>query len=150
MRGIPQKSIQHPASRKAFSLIEVAIAIGVLALVFGGMLAVFDRGAIAARKTQQQAAAYSLARAVAEEYSNWARLVALTGSTPPTNGTYTNPPNPIFSPPILLNNITYTPQMTISNGPINPTQLKQLNITISWTDGATPRSITLATLKANY
>lgn len=143
-------STLHPAPRKAFSLIEVAIAIGILALVFGGMLAVFDRGAIAARKTQQQAAAYNLARALLEEYSDWGRLIALTGSNPPANETYTNPPNLIFSPPILLNNITYTPQMAISDGPINPAQLKRLEITISWTDGAIARSITIATLKADY
>lgn len=130
-----------------FSLIEVAVAIALLALVFGGTLAVFNQGAIASRKTLQQAAAYGLARAFLEQYSDWNSLDILDGSLDGavTNNTYTNPPAPA-----ALNNITYTPSLTVSDGPINPTQLKRLDITISWTDGVIARSITIAALKADY
>lgn len=130
-----------------FSLIEVAVAIALLALVFGGTLAVFNQGAIASRKTQQQAAAYGLARAFLEQYSDWNSLDILDGSLDGvvTNNTYVNPPAPA-----TLNNIAYTPSLAVSDGPVNPTQLKRLDITISWIDGAIARSITIATLKANY
>lgn len=132
---------------KGFSLIEVAVAIALLALVFGGTLAVFDRGAIASRRTQQQAAAYSLARSFLEQYSDWNSLDILDGSLNGvvTNNTYVNPPAPA-----ALNNIAYTPSLAVSDGPTNPTQLKRLDITVSWTDGAIARSITIATLKADY
>lgn len=130
-----------------FSLIEVAVAIALLALVFGGTLAVFNQGAIASRKTQQQAAAYGLARAFLEQYSDWNSLDILDGilDGAVTNNAYLNPPAPA-----ALNNITYTPSLTVSDGPINPTQLKRLDITISWTDGVIARSITIAALKADY
>ena len=130
-----------------FSLVEVAAAIALLAMVFGGTLAVFNQGAIASRKTQQQAAAYGLARAFLEQYSGWNSLDILDGilDGAVTNNTCLNPPAPA-----ALNNITYTPSLAVSDGPINPTQLKRLDITISWTDGAIARSITIATLKADY
>ena len=132
---------------KGFSLIEVAVAVALLALVFGGTLAVFNQGAIASRKTQQQAAAYSLARAFLEQYSDWNSLDMLDGSLDGavTNNTYMNPPAPATS-----NNILYTPSLTVSDGPINPTQLKRLDITVSWIDGAMARNITITTLKADY
>jgi prepilin-type N-terminal cleavage/methylation domain-containing protein len=135
------------SNRKGFSLIEVAVAISVLGLMFGGMLMVFDRGALASRKTQQQAVAYNLARAFLEQYSNWNGLDGLDGAFDGvvTNNTYTNPPLPA-----TINNIVYIPSLAVSDGPINPTQLKQLDITISWTDGAVARNVTLSTLKANY
>lgn len=146
--------IKYPISRKSFSLIEVAVAIALLALVFGGMLAVFDRGAIAARKTQQQAAAYNLARGILEEYSRWTRIDTLDGTAGSvTNGIYTDDlsiPNPDSLSPLSLNNITYAPSLAVLGGPINPDQLKRLDITIFWTDGAIARSITIATLKADY
>lgn len=132
-------------TRKAFSLIEVAIAIAVLALVFGGTLAVFDRGAAASRKTKQQAAAYNLARATLEEYSNWTALDGLDGST---DGLVTN--NAYTLPVITLNSVAHTPTLTISDGPISPAQLKLLNATIAWTDGSIARNVSLLTLKANY
>ena len=132
-----------------FSLIEVAIAIAVLALLLARIVEVFNRGAIALRRTQQQAAAYNLARGIMEQYSDWGRLDLLDGIADGalTNGIYSSPPLPL---PVTLNNITYTPSLTISDGPILPVQIKQLDLTISWTDGVTPRSITLAALKADY
>lgn len=133
--------------KTGLSLIEVVIAIAILALISGGMLAVFDQGVVATRRTQQETAANSLARAFLEQYSNWNSLDILDGSSDGivTNNTYTNPPAPA-----AINNITYIPSLTISNGPINPTELKRLVITVSWTDGATPRNMTITTLKANY
>ena len=132
----------RPVTSKGFSLIEVAIAIALLALFFGGMLGIFERGAIASRKTQERTVAHSLARAAFEQYASWSALDGLDGST---DGTVTNGAYALTVS--TLNNITYTPVLTIANGPIFPLQLKQLSLTITWT-GAPP--FTISTLKANY
>ena len=129
---------------KGFSLIEVAIAIVVLGLVAGTVVSVFAAGAKAARKTQQQTVAYNLARAVLEQYSDWTSLDQLDG----LDGIVTNQVN--GRPAVTLNNIIYTPTLTISDGPISPAQLKLLNATIDWTDGSIARNISVSTLKANY
>ena len=124
---------------KGFSLIEVAIALALLALFFGGMLGIFERGAIASRKTQERTVAHSLARAVFEQYASWSALDALSVAPGVTNGIY--PPTAS-----TINNITYTPSLTIADGPIVPTQLKQLSLTIAWSAG----TFTISTLKADY
>ena len=154
-------SRQAGHTKRAFSLIEIAIAIALFALIFGGMLAVFERGAIASKKTQQQAAAYNLARVVLEQYSDWNTLDQLNSAGCATDALVTNtiiPYSPLNQPACLanafsistLNTIAYTPGLAISDGPITPLQLKRLDVTITWTDGVTPKSITLSTLKANY
>ena len=130
----------------AFSIIEVTIAVAVLALVFAGMLAVFHQGAAAAKKTQQQAVAYNVARAALEEYSSWADLDGLDGIT---DGVVTN--NSYARAAVTLNNIIYTPTVTIAAGPVPLTPgLRQITVIISWMDGITARTISVSALKANY
>lgn len=126
---------------KGFSLIEVAIALALLALFFGGMLGIFARGAIASRKTQEHTVAHSLARAAFEQYASWSALDGLDGSTDGvvTNGAYTLTVS-------TINNITYTPVLMITDGPIFPLQLKQLSLTITWAS----ETFTISTLKADY
>jgi len=134
--------------KKGFSLIEVIAALTIMVLILGGMLGILWQGFAAGRNSQQRTVAYNLARQFMEEYSDWVRLTARAGN-PPVNGSYTNPPNPV-----IINNITYTPILTISDGPCVPgmpfcppnTELKQLNVTVSW--GI--ESYTLTTFKANY
>lgn len=126
---------------KGFSLIEVAIALALLALFFGGMLGIFERGAIASRKTQERTVAHNLARAAFEQYASWSALDGLDGST---DGVVTNGPYPLTVS--TLNNITYTPVLTIGNGPIVSLQLKQLSLSITWAS----ETFTISTLKADY
>ncbi len=129
-------------SGKGLSLIEVSIAIVVLALVFGGMLAMFKRGFRIGRKSKDLINANAIAREIMEEYSDWNRLVWRTGSDPPAIGSYTDPP---FS--VTRNNTTYTAILDISNGPIPATpSLKQIEVTVTWGG----ESFVLRTLKGNY
>lgn len=128
---------------KSFSLIEVAIALALLALILGGMLEIFNRGFSSARKTRQRAVVYNLARGILEDYSDWDSLDGLDGSVDAvvTNGAYAlNPAT------ITLNNVTYTPVLTISDGPTFPNKLKRTSLTVTWAGG----SFTLNTLKADY
>jgi len=131
--------------KKALSLIEVCVAIVIVAIVLASMLGVFSKGYWHLRKTRTRTVAYNLARGITEQYSNWTALVTIAGS-PPAIGTYTNPPDPV-----ILNNVTYTPSLAISNGPgPDPNRLKRLNITISWVEDGVAKNFTVTTLKANY
>lgn len=121
------------ADIRGFSLIEAAAAIAVLALLSGGVLAVFSQGFNAAKRTRNQAAAASLARAAAEEYLIW-NIV---------NGIYD-------LGDITLNNVVYRRTVQISDYSAFPGQLKRLDAAISWSDGAAARSFTVSALKADY
>ena len=113
-----------------FSLIEVMTAVVLLAMIGGGMLAIFGQGFITANKVQNQTIAYNLARESLEKYSDW--------SSVPGNGTYNEPPGSPFS--------SFTRQVVISDGPIFPTELKQVTVTVSWGS----RSQSFSTLVADF
>lgn len=126
-----------------FSIIEVAIALGILALVLSGAFAVFTRGATSARKTRDSTVMYNLARQALEQYSDWAVI----------------PPNGIYAlPAVTMNNFTYNRSLTVADGPCAglppfPTcpphnSLKQVSVTVSVTPGIA--TFILSTLKANY
>jgi prepilin-type N-terminal cleavage/methylation domain-containing protein len=149
--------------KNGFSLIEVVTAIAIIALISGGAMEILRQGFVAARKTQQEAAAYNLARELMERFSDWNTLDQLDSSGCSANTTVVNtlagnPYSPTNQPlcalnpfnTITLNNIVYTPQLAISDGPIFPEQLKRLEITISWTEGSMTRTFRINTLKANY
>lgn len=106
-----------------------------LALISGGVLAVFSQGFNAAKRTGNQAAAVSLARAAAEEYL----IKELVNKA---NGTYD-------LGDITLNKVVYRRTIQISDYSIYP-GLKRLDAAISWSDGAAARSFTVSTLKAEY
>jgi len=126
--------------KRALTLIEMAISIIVLSLVFVGVVNVFNMGFKAAAKTKQKTAACNIAREVMETYDDWSALVTLAGS-PPSNGTYTTPPDPV-----TLNGVVYTPSVVVSDGPVSPLQLKQIDVTVTWDSD----SITITTLQADY
>ena len=131
---------------KGFSLIEVVAAIAILSLLLGGVLAIFSQGFNAAQRTRNQAVAVNLARALAEEYSNWTKLTELddTPWIPPHNG----PANGVYNPgEINLNNVTYGRTMQISDG---LSGLKRLDAVLSWPEGGTTKNLTISTLKADY
>ena len=138
-----RSKVKHQASKRCFSLIEVSIAVLILALISGGMLEIFFQGFNAAKKSMERTTAYSLARGIIEEYSDWDTLDKLDGTYDGTvtNGVYTNPPNQVS-----LSGVSYTPTLTVADGPIHPDKLKQLTVTVSWGT----ESYTLTTLKADY
>ena len=121
---------------KGFSLIEVVVAIAILALLLGGLLAIFSQGFKVAQRTGHQAVAVNLARAAAEEYSSW-------GMVNITSGVYT-------LGDVNLNNVTYGRTMQIFDHPDFPSQLKRLEVVISWPEGGTTKNLTISTLKADY
>lgn len=141
---------------KGFSLVEIAIAVALLALIFGGMFAVFERGFSAAQKSNQRTVAYSLARRIAEVYSDWGRLDTLDAGTPGvvTTGIYTDDPTEPAATdvlnPLTVNNTFYTPILTISDGPVYPLELKQIVITVSFPTATVVYTCTITMLKANY
>ncbi|RLI02083.1 hypothetical protein DRO38_04365 [Candidatus Bathyarchaeota archaeon] len=132
---------QKGIGRKTLSLIEVGVAVFVFALLATGMLGVFNQGFNAALKTKERTVAWNIACSIMEVYSDWNSLETLAGS-PPSNGSYTNPPNPI-----TLNGITYSPTVTISDGPVGPSsELKQIDVTVNWDT----ESVRLVSLVAVY
>ena len=134
---------------KGFSLIEVVVAIAILALLLGGVLAIFSQGFQVDKRARNQAIAVNLARAAAEEYSNWTKLTELD-DTPwitPHNG----PVNDIYNlGEVNLNNVTYDRTIQIFSGPVSPGQLKRLEAVITWPEGGTTKNLTISTLKADY
>ena len=123
-----QKSnIKNQTSRKGFSLIEVSIAILILALIAGGMLEIFSQGFNEAKKSRERTAAYSLAREKLEENFRYPFPSDSSGAD-------------------TRNGIVYNWRLTVAGGPIHPKELKQLRVTVSWGT----ESYTLTTLKADY
>jgi len=145
--------------KKGFSLIEVCISVFVILAVVASLTAVFYTGFLNLRKAKARIAAYFLVQEFMEEYSDWDTLDELDapGASCTTNGIvsnaiYNSGNKPSCKPnrfnPVTFNNITYTPQLAIFDGPTNPNELKQITVTIAW-DGGT-KSLTLTSLKADY
>lgn len=145
--------------KKGLSLIEVCISIAIVAIVLASMVGIFSQGYKYLRKSRVNTAVYNLANQLIEQYSNWATLDRLDSGACATDGIVVNttvgsPYSPTNQPAcvtlafntIPLNNVTYTPTLTIADGPTNPTELKQIGVTISWTEG----DVTITTFKANY
>jgi prepilin-type N-terminal cleavage/methylation domain-containing protein len=147
---------------RGFSLIEVMIAVAILATLVTGMLGVIGQGFLTGRNSQQLTVAYSLAREILEEYSLWDNLDKLDSGSCASDGTLVNNTYSSSNQPactqyvfnsITLNNVVYAPRLMIANGPcisgipcVPSNQLHQLTVTISWLTNS--RSFT--TLKANY
>jgi Tfp pilus assembly protein PilV len=126
-------------NKKGFNLIEACVAITIFVILLVSMTAVITQGFRFLRTSRVRTQGYNLARAVTERYSNWTALTGLGG-----NGTYAISFG--ASPNMTINNINYTANLTIADGPVNPTELKQVDVTVFWTGG----NFTITTLKANY
>lgn len=123
--------IRNRKPKNGFSLIEVAVALTLLALVSGGMLAVFNQGFAAARKTQQRTFVYSLAREKIEEKF-------ATNPWPAANETR-----------LAVSGFAgFEREVVVSCPYLGFNDLARINVTVWWDNGA--RSQTLETLKANY
>jgi len=151
--------------KKALSLIEVCISIAIITIILASIVNIYTQGYRNLRKSRVNTAVYNLARQVMEQYLDWDALDKLDSSASPcaTDGTVvdttagspyspTNQPNCseyVFTT-ITLNDVIYTPNLAIFDGPTDPNILKQLNVTISWVEDGVTKDFTLVTYKANY
>lgn len=134
-------------TKRGFSIIEIAIALALLALVLGGTLSVLDRGFSSARKTRQSAIAYSLIREKLEEFSS---------STYPSLFFTPNPscPCPPYTAPpdearAAVSGFTgYDREVDVTCPYLGFNNLARITVTVWWNNGAQSQSI--STLKANY
>ena len=118
--------------KKGFSLIEVSIAVCILALILAGMLEIFNQGSNAAKKSKDSAAAYSLAREKLEAYS-FAPL--------PPDGTISENYGTIAEFPDFR-------RVTNVSDYLYPGELKQIVVTVWWNNDRDSQSF--VTLKADY
>ncbi len=114
--------------KRGFSLIEIAVAIGILSLILGGMLSVYWQSTMVANRNKARMATYNLARAIIERYSDWNTLQTVGSST-----------NFSFN----INNITYNAVMQVNS--VQP-GLNRIIVTINWQQS----TFILNTLKADY
>ncbi|MFH1339348.1 MAG: type II secretion system protein [Candidatus Omnitrophota bacterium] len=118
--------------KRGFSLIEISVAVALLALILGGMLGIFWQGFVAEKKSQERTIAYSLAREKLEEYSR----IPL-----PANGTITEDYGSI-------------PEFSDFKRVINvgdylfPGELKLITVNVYWNSDQDSQSF--VTLKADY
>ena len=140
----PFKSIKSLARKKVwgFSIFETMVGIALVSVFFVYTTQIISQGYSANTKSMRYIGACSLARQMLEEYSSWPALDGINGS--PLDGIVPNVTNSSSS---TLNNITYSCNLTITDGPVYLlAPLKQLNATVSWSGG----SFSAYSLKANY
>jgi Tfp pilus assembly protein PilV len=125
--------IKNKPSDNGLSIVEVCISIAILAIILVPVAGIFTQGYRYLRNIRERAAAYSLARGILEEYSDWTKV--------------TNPPE--FSQTTAINNINYIWNLNISNATGYNGQLKQLNLTITW-PGWPQKRFNIVTYKADY
>jgi|SRR3989339_573629 len=139
----PLKSIKSLTRKKVwgFSMFETMVGIALMSLFFVYTIQIISQGYSANTKSMKYIGACSLTRQILEEYSSWPALDALDGSS---NGVVTN--NTYSYPSSTINNVTYSCNLIITDGPVAPTLLKQLTATVSWSGG----SFSVYSLKSNY
>ena len=138
------------------SLIEVCISIVLVLIILVSMVRIFSQGYRYLRKSKVNTVAHNLARQFTEDYSNWDTLDDLDcvsgdgviNTVPGSPYSSSNPPacGAGSFVPITLNNVTYTPTLTIADGPSYPTELKQIDVTILWHGS----SLNLVSLVADF
>jgi len=115
--------------RESFSLIEIVISIVILALILGGMTAIFSQGYIYLRKVRDKSIAFSLLREKLEEESQW----------PPTASNEAYGSIAGFS--------DFRRQVEV-NDYIYPGQLKKVTVTVWW--DSDNKSESISTLVGDY
>lgn len=117
--------------KRGFSIIEVAISLTLLALVFSGMFAVFDRGFLATRKSRLRTIAYSLIREKLEEKS-------AVSVWPPT-----------AEPMAAVSGFAgFEREVVVTTPYLGFNDLAQITVTVRWDNGTQSQSINTA--KANF
>lgn len=118
-------------NKLGFSIIEVTIALAVLAIVFAGVTTVLDRGFIAARKTKLRTTAYSLLREKVEEKFSTAVWPPVSEAQAPVSG-FTG----------------FERSVTVTNPYLGYAGLSLITVTVLWDSNA--KSQAISTIKANY
>ncbi|MBI3320729.1 MAG: type II secretion system protein, partial [Candidatus Omnitrophica bacterium] len=115
---------------RAFSLVEVVIAIAILSVGLVGSMRVFPMGLRASRRAEQVSRATLLAeRAMAStKLTSWDELAFGTSTT--TDGDYT---------------ITVTIDQPEVEAMIDPTHLKRVSVSIGWSQEGRDRTLDLVT-----
>lgn len=116
---------------KGLSLIEVTVAVAILALVFGGMLGVFWQGFNTGEESKRRTIAYSLAKEGLERKSTFSPWPPTSESRAGVSGFSGFEREVAVTCPYLGNN-----------------DLARIRITVWWNNGS--RNQSFETLKANY
>lgn len=115
---------------KSLSLIEVTVAVTILALILGGMLGIFWQGSVASKSSQQRTIAYNLVREKLEEKSVWL----------PTSE------NRAFVDTVAFPG--FERQVEMQSPYLGYANLAWIRVTVWWDNGNQSQAI--ETLKANY
>tara|TARA_B100000315_G_C14472777_1_gene539154 strand:+ start:622 stop:987 length:366 start_codon:yes stop_codon:yes gene_type:complete len=120
------------AIRKSIGLIEVSVAIVILAIVTAGMLNIFSQGSSYIEKTHLKTSALNLGRQKIEELAGLA--LPLVGTTSESYGDIVDFPG-------------FRQSWSVSEH-IYPGQLREIIVTVFWANDNEQQSFT--TLTANY
>lgn len=123
-----------------FSLIEVAVAIAILGLIAGGMVAIFGQGSKVTDSSRKKVVAVSLAREKLEELNYNFVLPADSGSD--AYGNITG-----FTEFRREWNVSWADLDGVL-GPDYPGNLAQIDVRVYWNNNA--ENITVSTLEASY
>jgi type II secretory pathway pseudopilin PulG len=151
--------------KKSFTLIEVVIAVGIIVLFLGSLVALFNVGSKNIIVSSHRLQAANLARGAAEiarevrdtakkQSVSWAGMDASCWLPGNATGVINHPQdcggrlgfsagtdNPIY------NNVSFTRQVTITN---IGSDIKKIVATVSWSDFGQTHDVTMATYLTNY
>jgi len=143
-----------PSGKKAFTLIETAVAIVILTIVLSSIVGVFSKGFSLLRMSQEKTAALGLAQGIMEEFSDWDTITSWGDCADDTDvgnfsySEYASDPGD----PVSLNGVNYICALTIADVPvgINNNVFKKVKVDVSWTSKGKTRTVTMLTLKTEY
>lgn len=121
------------------SLIEVVIAVGLLALIMGSTASLMSQGYLYASKVKTRVFVNNLLRQELEDASIWTG-----GSSPP----------PFDTPPAskaradITGFAGFERQVTVTNPYLGENSLAFINVTVWWNNGT--NSVSVGTMKADY
>ena len=132
----------RPTFPQGLSLIEVCVAIAILAILLVNLSAVFNQGYRLLRKSKLSAMASFLAQDKMEELMH-NRTFSLLGSV--NNTTVLSAPYQDFTRQV---NVTKPAAILGANATVNST-LAQINVKVSWNGSGGQRNFTLTSLVSN-
>lgn len=132
--------------KKAFTLIEVIVAIGILGIGVLGIAMFFARSSQVARAAGNTTSASNLAQAVIEEELNKSYEELIEGNGAQTKIS-TNPASPyyIFEKKINISCIDTNLAIIACSG--IPVPMKKIDVFIYWQEGSTQKNVQFSTIK---
>ena len=121
-------------NRKAFTLIEVVIALAILAIGLLGLVSVLSKTIFGIRGSGKRTKAVELAMAKMEELKN-------RPFYPVVSSTYTY----VLTDGSDEYSLTW---VSVDSTPVN--NCKRLDVTVTWTERNRPQSVTLSTVVSKY